>query len=305
VPDGTASGVWRGDAYRLLASLPDGAVDLIITSPPYWGIRDYGLTHDDDILCRWEAMGRNRREQPGWQWYIGAGGALGREPMPEWYVHHVAEILNVAAQKLTPQGSLWVNIGDTYFARWSSIRQDGRQGLSGGSRSRRRTPSGGWLHDKQLLLLPSRVAFELQTLGWILRNDVIWAKPHPAPRPERDRLRLSHEHFFHFVKRRSDGRPSYYYDLGGAEEGARDVVTHPTEPGQDGHSATFPASLVRHRIESSCPEGGLVVDPFCGTGRALVQAVASGRRAIGFELSPTFAAAAARNLRAAERENRV
>jgi DNA modification methylase len=300
-PDGTQSGVWRGDAFELLGALPDQSVDLVVTSPPYWGIRDYGLAHSDDILSRWEAAGNARSDAPSWRWYAQAGGALGQEPLPEWYVHHVAEIVNQAAPKLTSDGSLWLNIGDTYFARWSSIRPNGRQGLDGGSRKRRKSPSGGWRHDKQLLLLPSRVAVELQSFGWILRNDVIWSKPTPPPRPERDRLRLSHEHFFHFVKRRTDGRPAYYYDLNGAEPGGLDVVTHATEAGQDGHSATFPSSIVRRRIDSSCPPDGLVVDPFCGTGRALVEAAKSGRRAIGFELSAPFASAAARNLRSALR----
>lgn len=304
-PDGIESGVWRGDAFELLASLPDESVDLVITSPPYWGIRDYGIAHSDDVLRTWEDAGNPRSECPNWTWYSRAGGALGREPLPEWYVDHVAEIIDRAASKLTPDGNLWLNLGDTYFARWSSMRSNGRQGLGGGARRRRRTPSGGWRQDKQLLLLPSRVAIALQERGWILRNDLIWSKPSPPPRPERDRLRLSHEHFFHFVKRRKDRRAAYYYDLDETEPGGLDVVSCSPEAGQNGHTATFPAPIIRRRIESSCPAGGLVVDPFCGTGRALVEAVRSGRRAIGFELSPSFAAAAAKSLRSAQEGTHV
>src|SRR5262249_41765057 len=155
-------------------------------------------------------------------------------------------------------GSMWLNIGDTYFARWSSIRADGRQGLGGAARTRRRTPSGGWLRDKQLLLIPSRTAIAMQDDGWIVRNDLIWAKRTVAPRPETDRLRLSHEHLFHLARRPSPGRASYYYDVNAAEPDRLDVVTVAARKGQDGHSATFPLELIRPRIVSSCPLGGLV-----------------------------------------------
>jgi DNA modification methylase len=139
------------------------------------------------------------------------------------------------------------------------------------------------------MLIPARVAIALQEDGWILRNDVIWSKPSVAPRPEADRLRLSHEHFFHFVKKRPDRRAAYYYDRDAAEDGALDVVTCTTRSGRDGHSATFPLELVIPRVLSSSPPRGLVIDPFCGTGTTLVAAVASGRLAQGFELSPTWA----------------
>ena len=128
----------------------------------------------------------------------------------------------------------------------------------------------------------------MQDAGWILRNDLIWSKPNVMPRPESDRLRLSHEHWFHFVLRNPRGRPQYYYDLQGCEDGARDVVTAFASSGGGSHTATFPPALVRPRILSSCPKGGLVLDPFCGSGRALVEALASDRRAIGFELSQTY-----------------
>jgi DNA modification methylase len=164
---------------------------------------------------------------------------------------------------------------------------------------RRRTPSGGWLRDKQLLLIPSRTAIALQDDGWIVRNDIIWAKPTVAPRPETDRLRLSHEHFFHLVQRPSSGRATYFYDVDAAEPNRLDVVTVAVRRGQDGHSATFPPELIRPRIESSCPPGGLVLDPFCGTGRALVIAVQTGRVAHGFELSQRYAQSARANVRRA------
>lgn len=292
-----------GDAFDLVGRLMDESIDCIVTSPPYWGLRSYGHSHNESIGDVWASAhphlkpAQLRSFGPGYQWYRDHGGVLGLEPFPDWYVQHLVEILGRFRPKLKSSGSIWVNLGDTYFARWSSIRPDGRQGLGAGKRSRRRTPAGGYLHDKQLLLVPSRFAIAMQDENWIVRNDLIWAKSAVPPRPEKDRLRLAHEHLFHFVKRSKSGRPSYYYDLSETEPGSKDVVQIGTRPGRNGHSATFPQELVRPRIASSCPPGGLVVDPFCGTGSTLEAAIATGRRAHGMELSTSFAAAARRNVR--------
>lgn len=285
ISESTTSGVSHCDAYDFLASLPTQAVDLVITSPPYWGLRTYGLPHDDRVLDSWLALSQSAEEPPPFEWYRESGGQLGLEPFPEWFVAHLVEILDRGAPSLRADGSLWVNLGDTYFARWSSIRQDGRQGLAGPERQRRRTPSGGYRHDKQLLLIPARFAIAMQEAGWILRNDLIWSKPHVAPRPEKDRLRLAHEHFFHFVKRAARRRPSYYYDIDEAEPGALDVVYARVAAGGDGHTATFPSELIRPRIASSSRPNGIVVDPFCGAGTSLVVARELGRRAWGADLS--------------------
>jgi len=290
-PDGAVCEVWFGDAFDLVDTLGDKSVDLILTSPPYWGLRTYGLAHDEEVLAKWEAEGCVPSRVPPYKWYRDAGGALGREPFPLWYIEHLVEFFSKARRTLVPAGSLWINLGDTYFARWGSIRDDGRQGLSG-DRERRRTPSGGYLQDKQLLLIPSRFAISMQEAGWILRNDLIWAKRNVIPRPETDRLRLSHEHWFHFVLRRPHSRPEYFYDLRGCEDGARDVVMCGSVREEDGHSATFPAELIRPRILSSCPADGLVLDPFCGTGRSVCEAARLGRGGLGFELSETYASAA-------------
>lgn len=290
-----SSSVQQGDAYDLLAQLPHHSVDLVVTSPPYWGLRDYGLEHDQEILTKWQAAGHSQDEPPSYEWYREHGGVLGLEPRPEWFVAHLVEIFQRGAHALKPSGSLWVNIGDTYFARWASIRNDGRQGLGDSPRTRRRTPMGGFRQEKQLLMIPARFAIAMQDVRWILRNDLIWHKPNVPPRPEKDRLRLAHEHFFHFVKRPTSGRAKYYYDLAAVETGARDVVTTSARAGQDGHSATFPRELIAPRILSSSPPGGVVLDPFCGTGRALSVAVENGRNAIGFELNPSFAAVAHAN----------
>ncbi|ASN26016.1 site-specific DNA-methyltransferase [Streptomyces pluripotens] len=288
--------VHEGDAFDLMGKLPAESVDLIITSPPYWGLRTYGLDHNEEILREWEVEGGSKEVPPPYDWYRLHGGCLGLEPLPEWYVSNLVEIFQRGASALKPGGSIWINIGDTYFARWSSIRFDGRQGLGDNPRMRRKTPMGGFRQEKQLLLIPARFAIAMQAERWILRNDVIWEKRNVPPRPEKDRLRLAHEHFFHFVKRPKEGRAKYYYDMSAVEEGARDVVRVNAAPGSDGHSATFPVKLIEPRILSSCPPGGLVLDPFCGTGRSLAVAVKNGRRGMGFEITTHFSASARTNV---------
>ncbi|MCC7251201.1 site-specific DNA-methyltransferase [Hyphomicrobium sp.] len=289
---GEAAAVRLGDAYDLMESLDSSSVDLLITSPPYWGHRSYGREHNWKIHEEWQRAGGTVETPPPYEWYRKAGGVLGLEPFPDWYVAHLVEIFERARPRLKGTASVWVNVGDTYFARWSSIRESGRQGLGDNARVRRRTPMGDYRQEKQLLMIPARFAIAMQARRWILRNDVIWFKPNVPPRPEADRLRLSHEHFFHFVLRPKEGRAKYHYDLAAVEPRAHDVIEVPVRAGQDGHSATFPADLIRPRILSSCPPGGLVLDPFCGTGRALAVAVQNGRRAIGFDVSPEFAKAA-------------
>jgi len=148
---------------------------------------------------------------------------------------------------------------------------------------------GGFRQEKQLLLIPARFAIAMQESGWILRNDVIWHKPNATPRPEGDRLKLSHEHFFHFVRKPAEGRPTYYYESEYAEKRHNDVVTVSAAPGQDGHTATFPKALILPRILTSSPSAGVVLDPFCGTGRALEVAKGQGRKVVGFELQATYA----------------
>lgn len=290
--------VREGDAYDLMADLEPESIDLIITSPPYWGLRTYGLNHNNDILKDWKAEGNSQEDAPPYEWYRKNGGILGLEPLPEWFVAHLVEIFQRGAHALKPMGNMWINIGDTYFARWASLRQNGRQGLGDNPRERRRTPMGGFRQEKQLLMIPARFAIAMQNHRWILRNDLIWHKPNIPPRPEKDRLRLAHEHFYHFVKRPKEGRPKYYYDIKRVEEDARDVITVNVQGGSDGHSATFPPKLITPRILSSCPSGGLVLDPFSGTGTALAVALKHGRRALGFELSPTFSAASRTKIQA-------
>jgi len=281
--------VSQGDAYDLFLQVPRRSVDLIITSPPYWGLREYGIGHNWEFFNDIQTVRKIGNVSPGYEWYRKNGGLLGLEPYPEWYVSHLVQIFQRAEPCLMASGSMWINLGDTYFARWGSLRNEGRQGLSDEGRFRRKTPLGDFRQEKQLLLIPARFAIEMQQSGWILRNDVIWHKPNATPRPEGDRLKLSHEHFFHFVKKPTHGRPKYYYDVSCAEERHNDVVSVNVSRGENGHSATFPRDLIRPRILSCSPPGGLVLDPFSGTGRALEIAVEAGRYALGFELHKKYA----------------
>jgi DNA modification methylase len=286
-----------GDAYDLFEQLPAASIDLIITSPPYWGHRDYGLKHNWNRFNNIPEVRKIGPKSPGYAWYRSRGGLLGLEPYPEWYISHLIEILDRASRCLKSDGSMWINVGDTYFARWSSIRNGGRQGMGDTSRKRRKTPLGSFRAEKQLLLIPARFAIQMQDQRWILRNDLIWHKPNALPLRESDRLNLSHEHFFHFVKKPKFGRPKYYYDADATENRQSDVVSVLVEPGDDGHTATFPKTLIKPRILSSSPFGGVVLDPFCGTGRALQVAMESGRHAIGFDLQSEFATAALRRIK--------
>lgn len=282
--------VFHGDAYDLFTRVPGDSVNLIITSPPYWGHREYELGHNWKLFNDIPRVREIGSSTQGYDWYRKSGGVLGLEPYPEWYVAHLVEILERAKSCLRASGSMWINLGDTYFARWSSMRNSGRQGLSDEGRFRRKTPLGEFRQEKQLLLIPARFAIEMQQRGWILRNDLIWYKPNVTPRPEGDRLKLAHEHFFHFVKKQPTGRPKYFYDGSHVEDRHNDVVVVNAAPGENGHSATFPRDLIRPRILSSSPPGGLVLDPFSGTGRTLEVALELGRYAMGFELQGKYAA---------------
>lgn len=286
-----------GDAYDLFGLLPPESIDLIITSPPYWGHRDYDLKHNWKLFNDIKRVRKIGNKSPGYLWYRAQGGVLGLEPYPEWYIAHLIEIFQRAVPCLKPQGNLWVNLGDTYFARWSSIRNNGRQGFSDKNRKRRKTPMGDFRAEKQLLLMPARFAIAMQDKKWILRNDVIWHKPNALPIRESDRLNLAHEHFFHFVKKPSYGRPKYFFDPSHLENRQSDVVSVLVERGENGHTATFPKALIKPRILSSCPAGGIVLDPFCGTGRVLDVAIEFNRYGIGFELQGKFIKSAVERLR--------
>jgi DNA modification methylase len=306
----SAGRILTGDCRTRLAELPDGSVDCCVTSPPYWGLRDYGVA-----------------------------AQIGLEPSPGAYVERMAAVFRHVRRVLASDGSLWLNLGDCYATG------AGRVGVrpGGGARGDRwagprqqpnRLPQQG-LKPKDLVGLPWRVAFALQADGWFLRSDVIWEKPNAMPEPVRDRPTRSHEYLFLLTKSpryhfdaqaiREPARSTHpsgngyrrperlsYRDRGGAARGnerpwqvqplrnRRTVWSVCTRPYRGAHFATFPPALVEPCILASCRPGGTVLDPFGGTGTVGEVAWRLGRRFVLVELNPDYVALAEKRLAAAE-----
>lgn len=255
--------LYRGEAIEILSSLEKSSVDCIITSPPYYGQRDYGVD-----------------------------GQLGLEPHPQQYIDKLVAIFHEAKRVLKPMGSLWVNIGDTYWSgKGKAGGIDTKQKYRRFDRPQDRAGERPWCAPKQLLLIPHRFAIAMQDDEWIVRNDNVWHKPAPTPDPVKDRCALVHEYVFHFVKQRK-----YFFDTKAVAVPASSkkstktppsVWTIPTAPSHKTHKAVFPEQLVSLPILATCPQKGVLLDPFCGSGTALFAAIArgEGRRAIGIDIS--------------------
>ena len=264
--------IHTGDATETLQELPPESVHMVMTSPPYWNLRDYGVD-----------------------------GQLGREKTAVAFVQNLADVFDEVKRVLRPDGSLWLNLGDTY-------------------------------DNKDLQQIPARVALELQDRGWILRNRVTWAKPNPMPHSVKDRLNDTTEAMFHFVKNKS-----YWYDLDaireqhkqynveenqvdksaeikgkgkladdtcrelrGREETKKqmfhskgknpgDVFEVTTKPFPEAHFAVYPPELCEKPIKATCPKDGVVLDPFAGAGTTLLKAKELDRQFVGIELNPKYA----------------
>ena len=255
--------LYLGEAAKVLALLPKASVDCIVTSPPYYGQRDYGVTDQ-----------------------------IGLEEHPQEYINRLITVFRVAKQVLKPTGSLWVNLGDTY---WSGKGKSG--GVDKKQKNRRflrpQDKSGPrpLCTPKQLLLIPHRFAIAMQDEEWIVRNDNVWYKVNPTPDPVADRSASAHEYVFHFVLGRH-----YYYDKqavafpsskGAKTKAPPSVWSIPTTTNFKKHIAVFPERLVNIPINATLPPGGVMLDPFCGSGTALGYAVAQGKRrkAIGIDVS--------------------
>ena len=255
--------IYKGDAVEVLSTLEENSVDCIVTSPPYYGQRDYG--NDDQ---------------------------LGLEAHPQCYIDKLVAVFQQVKRVLKPGGNLWVNIGDTY---WSG---KGRaQGIDNKQRNRRfdrpqdKAGERPWCTPKQLLLIPHRFAIAMQEDGWIVRNDNVWYKPTPTPDPVKDRCALVHEYVFHFVMQRK-----YYFDTTAVaipSHGRRptktppSVWTIPTTPSRKLHKAVFPEQLVSLPLRATCPPDGVFLDPFCGSATALAAALSQDRaiKVIGIDLN--------------------
>ena len=265
--------LYRGDSARVLELLPEASVDCIVTSPPYYGQRDYG-----------------DRSQ------------IGLEKHPQQYIDKLVAVFRAAKRVLKPTGSLWVNLGDTYWSgKGMPHGPDQKQKNRRFMRPQDHSGPKPLCRPKQLLLIPHRFAIAMQEDDWIVRNDNVWFKVNPTPDPVEDRSASAHEYMFHFVRRRR-----YYYNRGAValpSKGDRKTKAPPSvwqiqlAPNFKKHIAVFPEDLIRIPILATLPPQGVLLDTFCGSATALGFALAQkkGRRAIGIDISAS-ALAEARDL---------
>lgn len=291
-----------GDVREVLATLPDASVNCVVTSPPYFGLRDYG--HE---------------------------GQIGLEATPDDFVAAMVAVFRDVRRVLRDDGTLWLNLGDSYSQGGNGAGHDGSKQRTnpGANVAPKRTAGFG---PKQLLGIPWRVALALQADGWTLRQDIIWHKPNPMPEAVKDRCTKAHEYVFLLSK-----SPRYFYDADavaekatncapgntkatkggknyadGAEEhrtaaslhliGAREtrnkrsVWSIPTQPFSEAHFATMAPDLAETCILAGCPKGGVVLDPFGGAGTTALVALRHGRCAEMIEINPEYAAMARRRI---------
>lgn len=311
----------QADVLKGLATLADKSVNTCVTSPPYFGLRDYG-----------------------------APGQIGLEKTPEEYAAKLVEVFREVRRVLRDDATLWLNLGDSYGAPGGSIRagfneryhgRGGEKQTAIGANTASATAKGVYRspRSKQLLGMPWRVVLALQADGWVLRQDIIWAKPNPMPESVRDRCTKAHEYIFLLSK-----SPKYYFDHKAMQEpsvGAnandltgrskqrgmadtfkrkgskraqvipgqtvgthredraeseypletrnrRDVWTVASQPFKEAHFATFPPALIEPCVLAGCPVGGTVLDPFSGAGTTVMVAERHGRQGLGIELNPEY-----------------
>jgi DNA modification methylase len=296
--------ILNGDALAMLATLPDASVQTCVTSPPYFGLRDYG--HD---------------------------GQIGLEPTPTEYVGRLVAVFREVRRVLKDDGTLWLNLGDSYAGGgYSNHDVNGaiwKESMNGDKRRSRQqdqrnalAPLG--IKPKDLIGTPWRVAFALQADGWYLRQDIIWHKPNPMPESVTDRCTKAHEYVFLLAK-----SARYYYDAKaisdpaihagrvveydgtqknseaatdprmrtriakdttvGDTRNARSVWTITTKPFREAHFATMPPQLAERCVKAGSKPGDVVLDPFGGAGTTGLVADRLGRNVVLIELNPTYA----------------
>lgn len=290
--------IYNSECRLGLKCLSDNSVNCCITSPPYYGLRDYG--NDEQI---------------------------GLEATPEEYIGKLVEVFREVRRVLTNDGTLWVNIGDSYAGSMKGAAQFPDNAMNYKQGTNRGTLSKATLvkqctncKPKDLIGIPWMLAFALRADGWYLRQDIIWAKPNVMPESVKDRCTKAHEYIFLLSKSRK-----YYFDNQSIKEPSttfdtsirdrdntkmnntpgrskmhglttndyemrnkRSVWTVATQPFRGGHFAVFPPKLIVDCIKAGCPENGIVLDPFMGAGTTAVVARKLNRNYIGFELNPDY-----------------
>jgi len=245
----------EADALVALQRLETGSVQCIVTSPPYWGLRDYGID-----------------------------GQIGLEETLQQYINKLVAVFAEAKRVLKDDGVMWINIGDGYTSGNRGYRAGDKKNPARAMSLRPDTPEG--LKRKDMLGIPWRLALALQADGWFLRCDVIWDKPNAMPESVKDRPNRAHEYIFMFSK-----REKYYYDSEAVKENERNrrsVWSVNTAPFSQAHFATFPPALIEPCILSSTRKGDYVLDPFFGSGTVGVVCKKLQRNFVGVELNSDY-----------------
>jgi site-specific DNA-methyltransferase (adenine-specific) len=260
----TESVIFEGDAVTVLSRLPKNSVQCMVTSPPYWGLRDYDINDQ-----------------------------IGLEPTLPQFLNRLQTVFCEARRVLADDGVLWLNIGDGYTSGNRGWRAPDKKNPARAMTIRPDTPEG--LKPKDLQGIPWRLAFALQDDGWYLRADVIWNKPNAMPESVKDRPTRAHEYIFMLTK-----SERYYYDHAAVKEpngrNCRSVWSIHTQAFPGAHFATFPPKLIEPCIRASSRIGDYVLDPFFGSGTTGVVAQQLGRKYVGIELHPEYVALAAARL---------
>lgn len=302
--------ILTGDCRELLRTIPAGSVNCCVTSPPYYGLRDYGVD-----------------------------GQMGLEETPEAFVEELVQVFALVREVLRDDGTLWLNIGDSYAGSWgaqghgpSSASIMARHQINNHPKKASQTGKikTAGVKPKDLYGVPWMLAFALRADGWYLRQDIIWSKPNPMPESVRDRCTKSHEYLFLLSKceryhcdtdalrepasdtgrggieriqspsaRPPGSSPQKLARIDYSKQGRnkRSVWTIPTSPFAGAHFATFPPALVEPCILAGCPAGGVVLDPFGGAGTTGLVADRLQRDAILIELNPAYAEMALNRIR--------
>lgn len=289
----------QGDALEVLKTLGDKSVQTCITSPPYYGLRDYGVD-----------------------------GQIGMEETPEEYIERLVNVFKEVKRVLKDDGTLWVNIGDSYCSSngiervTNEYKREGRSGASANDRDLTKLHSCGY-KTKDLLGIPWMLAFALRADGWYLRQDIIWQKPNPTPEPVTDRCTRSHEYIFLLSKsskylfnnedikedalyandsRRDCGRIEYEGKRSNGEDkncqisfvkiverrNKRDVWSVPVSTYKGAHFATYPEKLIEPCVLAGSNENDTVLDVFNGSGTTGAVAIKHGRNYIGIDLNSDY-----------------
>jgi len=278
--------ILQGDCVDVMKGMDEKSVNCCVTSPPYWGLRDYG--------CE---------------------GQIGLESTPEAYVENMVAVFREVRRVLKDDGTVWLNLGDSYCGGGTGGHIDHKASVKEKANAVNKAVG---LKPKDLVGIPWRVAFALQADGWYLRQDIIWSKPNPMPESVTDRCTKAHEYIFLLSK-----SAKYWYDADAIKEPAaepdrvrgdsigdtqrklvdrpvdrvaeqsltrnkRSVWTVTTKPYKHAHFATFPPALIRPCVLAGCPQKGTVLDPFGGSGTTGAVAEEEGRNSVLIELNPEY-----------------